>query len=302
MSSDFSCVLIEGDWEHSFVAANGNRFHVVSAGPASGPLMVFLHGFPQFWWAWRNQLPVFAELGWRVVAVDLRGTGASDKPPRGYDLPALSRDIAGIVRSLGQREAVFVGSGVGGWLAWSMAHLQPSVTRAIAVLGMPHPGQLHVPLQSSLTQVGRATFAKLQLAKLVERDLQDPAKVRQMFNRWAGALPLAADVVDTYLRALQIPSVARTSHIPLRWVSRVALPHSMGRRYLQAVRSATQVPVLHLQGRQDAVFKVSKADIDAAALAHDYRFEVLGDAGHFLAEQSPEEVNSALADWLAKAL
>ncbi|GAB3964921.1 hypothetical protein GCM10027615_08660 [Plantactinospora veratri] len=78
---DESCVLVEGPWTHRFVGANGSRFHVVEAG--SGPLVLFLHGFPEFWWAWHEMLPAVADAGYRAVAVDLRGYGASDKPPRG---------------------------------------------------------------------------------------------------------------------------------------------------------------------------------------------------------------------------
>jgi len=82
MRNDASSVLIDGPWEHKFVSANGARFHVAELG--EGPLVVLLHGFPQFWWAWRDQLTALAEAGYRAAAIDLRGFGASDKPPRGY--------------------------------------------------------------------------------------------------------------------------------------------------------------------------------------------------------------------------
>jgi alpha-beta hydrolase superfamily lysophospholipase len=80
---DSSEVLVEGPWRHRFVAANGARFHVAEAGDPDGPLVLFLHGFPQFWWAWRHQLAAAADAGYHAVAMDLRGYGASDKPPRG---------------------------------------------------------------------------------------------------------------------------------------------------------------------------------------------------------------------------
>ena len=82
--TDSSAVLVDGPWQHRFVSANGARFHVVEAGsdPAA-PLVVLLHGFPEHWWAWRHQLPALAAAGYRAVAMDLRGAGASDKPPQG---------------------------------------------------------------------------------------------------------------------------------------------------------------------------------------------------------------------------
>jgi pimeloyl-ACP methyl ester carboxylesterase len=76
-----SDVLVPGPWTHRDLSANGTRFHVVEAG--SGPLVLLLHGFPQFWWTWHHQLGTLPDAGLRVVAPDLRGYGASDKPPRG---------------------------------------------------------------------------------------------------------------------------------------------------------------------------------------------------------------------------
>jgi len=92
-------VYIDGPWTHRSVSANGTRFHVAERG--DGPLVLLLHGFPEFWWAWRHQLISLSEAGFRAVAVDLRGYGGSDKPPRGYDLITAAADAAGLVRSLG---------------------------------------------------------------------------------------------------------------------------------------------------------------------------------------------------------
>src|SRR6201985_3686343 len=130
-------IQISGPWTHRSVTANGARFHVASLG--EGPLVLLLHGFPEFWWSWRHQLVALADAGYHAVAPDLRGYGASDKPPRGYDAPTLAADVAGIVRSLGERDAVIVGHDWGGHLAWSVAALHPSVVRRIAVLSVPHP-------------------------------------------------------------------------------------------------------------------------------------------------------------------
>src|SRR5689334_11017499 len=111
---DESRVLVDGPWTHRFVGANGSRFHIVEAG--TGPMVLFLHGFPEFWWAWHELLPEVAGAGFRAVAVDLRGYGASDKPPRGYDGYTLAADIAGLIRALGERSATLVGTGVGGMI------------------------------------------------------------------------------------------------------------------------------------------------------------------------------------------
>ena len=103
---------LPGPWRQHFVSANGIRLHVVEQG--AGPLVVLLHGFPEFWWAWRHQLPGLAERGFRVAAIDLRGYGESDKPPRGYDLWTLAGDVSGLIGALGETRAAVVGHGWGG--------------------------------------------------------------------------------------------------------------------------------------------------------------------------------------------
>src|SRR5437763_125356 len=113
-----------------------------SAAGSSGPLVLLLHGFPEFWWAWRAQLVALAEAGYHTVAMDLRGYGASDKPPRGYDTPTSAADVAGVVRALGAQQATIVGSDWGAWIAWSMPGLQPRVTRAAGARGAAPPRTL----------------------------------------------------------------------------------------------------------------------------------------------------------------
>ena len=132
-----STVLAPGPWLHRDVSANGIRLHVAEAG--TGPLVVLLHGFPQFWWSWRHQMLALAAGGFRAVAPDLRGYGASDKPPRGYDALTLAADIAGLVRALGERDAVIVGHDWGAQIAWTMAAVQPRVVRRLVVASVPHP-------------------------------------------------------------------------------------------------------------------------------------------------------------------
>ena len=134
---DAASVLIDGPWRHRLVSANGARFHVAELG--DGPMVLLIHGFPQFWYAWRHQMAAIADAGWRAVAMDLRGYGASDKPPRGYDTYTSTADAASVIRSLGEDDAIVVGHGLGGFVAWSMPSLQPGVTRAIGSLAMPHP-------------------------------------------------------------------------------------------------------------------------------------------------------------------
>ena len=97
--------------------------------------MLLLHGFPEFWWTWRHQLAALPGAGFRAVAVDLRGYGGSDKPPRGYDLVTGAADAAGLIRALGKANAVVVGHALGGLIAWT-----PAGSSILAKTGSRRPG------------------------------------------------------------------------------------------------------------------------------------------------------------------
>ncbi|CAM5536661.1 Haloalkane dehalogenase [Streptomyces avidinii] len=133
---------------HRDVAANGARFHVAELG--DGPLVLLLHGFPQFWWTWRHQMTALADAGYRAVAMDLRGVGGSDRTPRGYDPANLALDITGVVRSLGEPDAALVGHDLGGYLAWTAAVMRPKLVRRLVVSSMPHPRRWRSAMLSDL--------------------------------------------------------------------------------------------------------------------------------------------------------
>ena len=172
---DSASLLIDGPWEHRYVAANGARFHVAVAGPddRDAPLVVLLHGIPQFWWAWRHQLPALADAGYRVAAMDVRGTGGSDKPPVGYDVPTLAADVAGVIQSLGAADAVIVGSGTGGEIAWAMAGLQPDRVRAVAALAAPHPLDTRGHPRAAVRPSALRRLAFVQLPSFPEQALME---------------------------------------------------------------------------------------------------------------------------------
>src|SRR5271154_1961338 len=127
---DPSITRIDGPWSHLDVHPNGILFHVVDAAPTdrgvatpstAQPLLIMLHGFGSFWWSWRHQLRGLS--GARVVAVDLRGYGGSDKHPRGYDGWTLAGDTAGLIRALGHTSATLVGHADGGLVCWATSVL-----------------------------------------------------------------------------------------------------------------------------------------------------------------------------------
>src|ERR1700748_929120 len=170
---DPSVTRIDGPWRHLDVHANGIRFHVVEAtsdgkdttAPTAQPLVIMLHGFGSFWWSWRHQLRGLS--GARVVAVDLRGYGGRDKPPRGYDGWTVAGGNGGLSGALGPSAAALGtswaplrGQADGGLVCWATSVLHPRLVRAIAVVSSPHPAALR---RSALTRrdQGRALLPSL---------------------------------------------------------------------------------------------------------------------------------------------
>lgn len=298
MSDDASPVLIVGPWSHRYVPAHGSRFHVALSGPADGsaPLVVLLHAFPQFWWAWRHQLQTLGAAGYRVAAMDLRGFGASDKPPIGHSTPQLVRDVAGVIRSLGARSAVVVGHGLGGTIAWSMPTLAPAVTRAVAVVANPHPLTLHTIRPRMLPIGSIGTVLRFQLPWFPEHGLRSGRLVERILRGWA-APGWADPPVERYTAAMRQPFVAHSAMEHLRWLLR-STPRPDGGRYLSAVRSPITVPVLEVEGAQDRFLGHSTARRDAAFVTGAFRSERITGAGHFLPEEAPEALGSVLLDWL----
>ena len=303
MHNDASSVLIDGPWEHRFVAANGARFHVAELG--EGPLVLLLHGFPQFWWAWRDQLTGLSEAGYRVAAIDLRGYGASDKPPRGYDTFTLAADVASIVRSLGESTAVIVGHGWGGWIAWSMPTMQPAVTTAVAALGMPHPLVLrHASLRNRAQIRANAYLAGLQRPFVPEHQMtKSSAYVEHLLAAWSaphGQWP-SPDVAQRYAEAMALPFVAHSAAEYYRWVVRSQWRLD-GRRFANRVRSPITVPVLQLQGEHDGAVVPALGPASSAYVHGPFEQHFIPGAGHFLPEEAPAEVNAHLVSWLKSTL
>lgn len=291
-------IEVAGPWTHRRVVANGTQFHVAEVG--RGPLVLLLHGFPEFWWAWRHQLPALATAGWRAAAMDLRGHGGSDKTPQGYDPATLAADITAVIRSLGEREAVLVGHGWGAYGAWTAAAMRPAHVRAIAALSMPHPLVLRRRLlRGGLRHSGGLLGA--QAPMVPERRLlaDDAAMVEALLRKWSATPSFPDDeAARRYRAAMRLWPAPHCALEYQRWAIR-SLFRADGRRFAKRLQAPIAVPVLQLHGSADRNMSASLAADSHEHVISDYQWRELDGVGHYPHEEAPDEVTDALTKWLA---
>ncbi|WP_030456224.1 alpha/beta fold hydrolase [Herbidospora cretacea] len=291
-------VRAEGPWEHRWIHAGGTRFHVVEAG--EGPLVLLLHGFPQFWWTWRHQLEALPAAGYRAVAVDLRGYGASDKPPRGYDLPTLAGDAAGLIRAMGETGAIVVGHGWGGLMGWTMAARDAKFVRRLVVVSSPHPLRLRTALLTDPRQLRASRHAfGFQVPLWPEHRLtrKNAARVGRLLDAWAGPAWPSEELNPVYQDVFRIPASAHCALEYHRWFARSQLRPD-GRRYARQMRREVEAPTLQLHGALDTCMLPRTAQGSGQYVAAPYRWRLIEGAGHFPHEERPDVFTSELTSWL----
>ena len=296
MPAEESVVLVDGPWTHRDVTAGGLRFHVAECGPSNGPLVLLLHGFPEYWWAWRHQLVALGAAGFHAVAPDLRGYGATDKPPRGYDPGTLSADIAGLIRALGADDCVLVGHDWGGALAWSTATLQPQVVRRLAVLGMPHPSRFTQALRTDRHQLRASAYiGGFQLPRAPEAKLVDGDLVARLLRRWGGPGFPDAETESRCTQAMRVPGAAHSALEYYRWAVRSLLRPS-GANYRRQMAAGVAMPVLQLHGALDTCMLPTTAQGSGDYAHGGYELLVLDGVGHFVQQEAADLVSALLVE------
>jgi pimeloyl-ACP methyl ester carboxylesterase len=233
----------------------------------------------------------------------MRGYGASDKPPRGYDTPTLARDVAQLVSALGETDAMVVGTDVGGLLAWTMASRHPRVVRSLAIVAAAHPLRLRHVLARSHAQRAASRYAlrTFQLPRRPEHLLgRDGEYVRSLFDEWSGprwrATPGYHAEVARYAAAMRIHPVGYCAAEYFRWLVRSQLRPD-GRRYAAALAAPIDTPVLQLHGALDGCVLPSTAQGSGQFVSGEYEWRLLDGVGHFPHNEVPELVSGELVRW-----
>jgi epoxide hydrolase 4 len=278
-----------------FADVGGVRLHYVEAG--RGPLVVLLHGFPNFWYLWRRQIVALAAGGFRVVAPDLRGYNLSDKPPgvASYRLGALGRDVLGLLDALRAPDAAIVGHDWGGVIGWRLAEDHARAVRRLVVLNAPHPAAFRRELRSAEQMARSAYAAFFQLPALPELLLR--ARNFALVERVLRREPTRPDAftdddVRRHKTALARPGALTAMLDYYRALARAA-PRELRRTVARITR-----PTLVVWGERDRYLRRCLS-VGLDRWAADLRVVRLPDASHWVPADAPEDVNELLLEFCA---
>jgi pimeloyl-ACP methyl ester carboxylesterase len=279
-------------WHHQYIVTNGIRLHYVTQG--EGPLIVLLHGFPEFWYSWHNQIPYLAEHGYTVVAPDLRGYNETDRPRKGYDIPTLLRDIEWLIKGLGQQKAHIVGHDWGGVLAWTFAMNYPEMTESLIVMNAPHPAAMLREMRT-FKQLRKSWYVfAFQIPWLPEYMLgrNHAYEIGRMLR--GAALQKSAfprEVTAKYQEVMSKPGAIKAAINYYRQLFR-RLPSSMKSNEVHI-----KAPTLLIWGEQDIALGI-ELTTGLERWVDDIQIKRIPDSGHWVQQEQPEKVNQYMLDFL----
>ncbi len=280
---------------HGYAQAGMVRLHYVHAGPVDGPLVVLLHGFPEFFYGWRHQIPALAAAGFHVVAPDMRGYNLSDKPAgwRAYDIVALADDMAGLIAALGAGSADVVGHDWGAAVAYATATFHPDLVRRLVILNVPHFARFLEGLRT-FRQLRKSWYMfAFQIPRLPERLI-----ARNGFSLGKRSLRAGAQEgtftdqdLERYIDAWSRPG-ALTAMINYYRAALRRSPRSALRRLRPIL-----APTLVIWGERDIYLGSELAEPDSRWVP-DARVCRIPDATHWVQHDAAEEVNELLIEFL----
>lgn len=279
---------------HAYAEVNGIRMHYVTAG--QGPLVVLLHGFPEFWYSWRKQIPALAEQ-FTVVAPDQRGYNETDKPAWGYEVDVLMADVLGLIDALGHERAMLVGHDWGGAVAWATAIARPHRVERLAILNTPHPSVFLKHLRGNPAQMRRSWYMGFfllpALPELAFR-ANDYALVERIFRGTTPPGTFSDEEIAAYKDALSKPGALTAA---LNWY------RAAGRQGTRGLFAGTgmrcQVPTLLIWGEDDIALGAEMVD-DIPEFVADLTVRRLPGVSHWVQHQAADEVNAALLEFLRR--
>lgn len=284
--------ILAENWTSDFITTNQVKLHYVTQG--EGPLMLMLHGFPEFWYSWRHQIPEFAQV-YKVVAVDLRGYNESDKPKElsAYSIKELILDIKGLIEGLGYDECVLVGHDWGGFIAWNFAYRYPQMLSKLIVLNLPHPTKFKQGL-GTIQQLLKSWYIFFfQLPFLPELYLQadDYRTVGEAFTKMAINKNTFS---EADLNAYKDAAAKRGALTAMVNYYRNLFPSLFATQQTQGLLN---VPTLMIWGENDLALG-QELTYGTEEYVRDFQIRYIPNCSHWVQQECPELVNQYIWEFL----
>jgi len=273
--------LAAAEYKDGYADSNGVKIHYVTTG--AGPLVVMVHGFPDFWYTWRNQMEALSGQ-YQVAALDLRGYNLSDKPAgeENYDMRLLIGDVAAVIKALGREKAIVVGHDWGGIISWNFAFYMPQMVEKLVILNLPHPNGLSRELATNEKQKANSAYA---------RRFQAPDSHKSLT-----AEGLAGWVKDPAAKAKYVEAFQRSDFNAMMNYYRRNYPKEPYEARI--VPQRVNVPVLMFHGLKDTALLASGLNNTWDWLDSDLTLVTIPNAGHFVQQDASDLVSKTLKAWL----
>lgn len=288
-------------YEERFVKVNGVHLHTIIAGPASGEPVILLHGFPEFWYGWRHQIPYLVEHGYRVIVPDQRGYNLSDKPTGidNYRISKLATDVAQLAASFGYKQVNLVGHDWGAAVAWWVATIYPKVLKKLVILNVPYPSVMADQMKKfNMGQILKSWYiAFFQIPRLPEAILarNNAQSLVDSVLRSAQANTFSTDEMAEYRKAWLEPQALASM---INWYRATGHPGPAPAGSVRTPREKgfIKTPTLMLWGEKDVALSkmMAQPSID---LCENGRLVFFPNATHWLQHDEAEAVNQHLVEF-----
>jgi pimeloyl-ACP methyl ester carboxylesterase len=283
--------------QSQLLTTNGIKLNVLTDGPADGPSVVLLHGFPEFWYGWRRQIPALVNAGFHVIVPDQRGYNLSDKPKgvAAYDVDILVRDVIGLFDHFGIQKAKLIGHDWGAVVSWALALQFPERLEKLAILNVPHPDVMTQFILSNWNQRKKSWyvfFFQLPFAEWILRRDNFGNLQRALVGRRGSFTP--EDIIE-YKKAWSPPGALTGM---LNWYRAIVRKSTRGPWNPNKIQvRPVKVPTLMLWGKHDVALshRMAQPSIEACERGELVMFDK---ATHWVQHDAADEVNQKLITFL----
>lgn len=272
--------------EHGEAISGGVKIHYAAYGPKDAPAAVLVHGFPDFWYSWRDQMEALARAGFRSYAIDLRGYNRSGQPQAAedYAMPKLVADVIAVIRATGKPRVTLIGHDWGGAISWQTAFAAPQLLDRLIILNLPHPRGFLRELANNPQQQKNSEYA---------RQFQQPDSHLKLTPE-----ALAAWVKEPEARALYVEAFRRSSLQAMMAYYQVNYPRPPYQEPAGPVERL-RVPTLMIHGLEDTALLPAALN-NTWEWVEDLTLVTIPGAGHFVQRDAPQKVSNSITMFLRR--